>query len=156
MQNGVALTISQTSPDFYVSAFSPFPTVFSSTLVNFLSFSSNLKLSFANCKLFPFGIVKNLSFGKGLTKPPPHFCQSMAKQYHQQNDVNQEVGARIDYVEGICWKVGDILWVYKIHDKIERKHSYFFPPGRFVVFPAFSAKAAILDPLVGDKYTIHC
>ena len=61
------LTLSQTSPGFYVSAgqvfwkhcgkrrncsrrtISPFPTVFSTRLDNFLPFSSNLKLSSANC-----------------------------------------------------------------------------------------------------------
>ena len=62
----IMLTLSQTSPGFYVSslqvfrkhcgkrrncslrAISPFPTVFSTCLKNFLAFSSNLKLSSAN------------------------------------------------------------------------------------------------------------
>ena len=63
---GKGLTLSQTNPGFYVSAvqvfrkhcgkrrncslraISPFPTVFSTLLENFLPFSSNLKLSSAN------------------------------------------------------------------------------------------------------------
>ena len=65
-ENTYVLTLSQTSPGFYVSAgqvlwkqcgkrrncswraISPFPTVFSTRLGNFLSFSSSLKLSSAN------------------------------------------------------------------------------------------------------------
>ena len=46
-----SLTLSQTSPGFYVSAvqaLSPFPTVFSTLSENFSLFSSNLKLSSAN------------------------------------------------------------------------------------------------------------
>ena len=64
------LSVSQTSPGFYVSAwqvwrncskwaFSPFATVFSIYLKNFLPFSSKLKP-------FQFERVLNLSLGKGL------------------------------------------------------------------------------------------
>ena len=78
------LTLSQTSPGFYVSvvqgfrkhcgkrrncsvrAISLFPTVFSNPLGNFLPFSSCMKLSSANS--FQCGIFQNVSFGTGLTK----------------------------------------------------------------------------------------
>ena len=79
-----SLTLSQTGPDFYVSAvqvfwklfgkrrnclwlaISPFSTVFSTLSVNFPPFSSTLKLSSENS--FSLGRVQNLLFGKGLTK----------------------------------------------------------------------------------------
>ena len=72
--NSLHLTLSQTSPGFYLSAIqvfrkycgkrrncsqraiSPFPTVFSTLLENFLLYSSNLKLS--SGKLFPVGSLK--------------------------------------------------------------------------------------------------
>ena len=46
------LTLSQTSPGFYVSAISPFPTTFSTHFNNCLPFLSNFKI--AVCKLFQF------------------------------------------------------------------------------------------------------
>ena len=82
------LTLSQTSPGFYVSAvqvfwkhcektrncslwaISPFLTVFSNQLKNFIPFSSNLKLSSANS--FNLEGVQNFLFGKGLNTVPNH------------------------------------------------------------------------------------
>ena len=76
------LTLSQTSPDFYLSAvkiswkhccksrncslwvISPLPTVFSTFWECSAIF---LKFKFVVCKLFQLGRVQNLSFGKGLT-----------------------------------------------------------------------------------------
>ena len=76
------LILSQTSPSFYVSAVqaywkhcgkrrncswratSRFPTVFSTLLENFLLFFIIFEI--VVCKLFRFGRVWNLSFGKGL------------------------------------------------------------------------------------------
>ena len=90
-----SLTLSQTSPGFYVfvvqvcwkhcgkrrncslRAISPFHTVFSTYLENFLTFSLNLKLSSANS----FSLEElNLSFGKGLIKLLPTF-KNMKYQY---------------------------------------------------------------------------
>ena len=77
----LVLTLSQTSPGFYVSAvhsflkhcgkrrncssraISPFPTVFSTRLKNFPSFSSNLKLSSANC--FSLALSKICRLARG-------------------------------------------------------------------------------------------
>ena len=78
----MVLTLSQTSPCFVhvcitsllkktwekekllVTSNFPSPMAFSTTLENFLTFSSKFKI--VVCKLFQFGRVLNLSFGKGL------------------------------------------------------------------------------------------
>ena len=75
------LTLSQTSPGFYMSALkvfrkhcgkrrncslqsiSPFPTMFYTLFENFLPFSSNLKLWSANC--FSLEVSKMCGLGKG-------------------------------------------------------------------------------------------
>ena len=78
-----SLTLSETSPGFYVSAvkvfwkhcgkrrncslwaLSPFPTLFSTHSFSAIFINSKIVV----CKRFQFGRVKNLLFGKGLTTP---------------------------------------------------------------------------------------